>query len=164
MSWLEQFVQSTQAQTLELMSRIAHALHCLVQSGNDTTAATTGTARSLAYQFGAPPSVQEAGDRMILYPRHMTSMPAIFEATTTPAQVDPVRLDVLAELGRLASAGFYANLGESAFRVQLIGLDGRPSAPHTLPPGATVQLGCMVSEVLILPGQDGPAFYQVYVL
>ena len=164
MNWLEQFVQQSQAASNEALSRIAHALHCLVQSGNDTTAATTGTARSLAYQFGAPPSVQEAGERAILHPRHMSAMPVIFEATTTPEQIGAVRLDVLAELGRLASAGFYANLGENAFRVQLIGLDGRSSAPHTLPPGATVQLGCLVSEVLILPGEDGPAFYQVYAL
>lgn len=148
---------SPQAALSAFYERVLHGLSCILGAANDSATAATGAARSLAYQFGEPPM---PGADARLRPRAMVALPVVFEDTVTEATT----CDVLERAHRYACAGFYANLGADPFRVVLVGHDGQQTAPHTLPPGATVQLSGFVSKVVVQPVDGAPAFFQVYAL
>lgn len=132
--------------------------NCLVHIYAEVAAsrqAAQAQRRVLEFEFG----VVDVEDSARIAPRRLSSLPVIVEATTATR----VEVDVEgANQGRAVSRGFYANLGDAAFKVTLIGVGGQPSASHTVPPATTISLTCLVSRVVIDPGEDGPAFYQLY--
>lgn len=152
MNWLERFIQESQGQLVNALQQLAHGLTCLAQATGETAAGTTGTARSLAYQFGVPP---QAGAHE-LAPRTMTQLPTVYEGPTSEEK----RLDMHTDTGRYATAGFIANIGEEPFKFVLLGVDNAPSGHITMPAGASMQLPCIVSGLIVLPVDGKPAGYQ----
>ncbi|THF88461.1 hypothetical protein E7T09_04450 [Deinococcus sp. KSM4-11] len=148
---ISKFVPMLQTGLEKLEVCLAH-IYGEVKAGRE---AGQAQARILAFEFG----VVDVEDSARIAPRRLSNMPVIVETTTA------VRADIdveTANQGRAVSRGFYANLGENAFKVTLIGVGGQASAAHTVPPGTTISLTCLVSHVVIDPGPDGPAFYQLY--
>lgn len=120
-----------------------------------TREAAQAQQRALAFEFG----VVDVQDSARIAPRRLSSLPVIVEAVTDGrAEVDVEALNQ----GRAVSRGFYANLGDSAFKVTLVGLGGQASTSHTVPPSTTITLTCLISKVIIDAGTDGPATYQLY--
>jgi len=120
-----------------------------------TREATQAQQRALAFEFG----VMDVQENPRVAPRRLTQLPVIVEAVTAArAEIDVEGLNQ----GRAVSRGFYANLGDAPFKVTLIGVGGQASTSHTVPPATTISLTCLISKVIIDPGQDGPATYQVY--
>ncbi len=121
----------------------------------DVREAAQAQQRALSFEFG----VVDITDNPRIGARRLASLPVIVEASATE------RTEINVEKynqGRAVSRGFYANLGDSPFRVILVGVGGQVSAPHTLPPSTTISLTCLISKVIIDPSSDGPAVYQLY--
>lgn len=137
------------------LQKLEHCLAHIYTEVAGTRVSAQQQARTLAFEFG----VVDVEDSTRIAPRRLSSLPVIVE-TTTPDR-DTVDIEGL-NAGRCVSRGFYANLGDNAFRVTLIGIGGQASAAHTVPPGTTISLSCLVSQVIVDPGPDGPATYQLY--
>lgn len=138
---------------LDQMKHILNHIYCEVKRGAD---ASQQQARALQFEMG----VIDIEDSPRITPRRLSSLPVIVEATTAARQ----EIDVeAANQGRAVSRGFYANLGDVPFKVVLVGVGGQVSTAHTVPPGTTISLTCLVSQIIVEPGADGPAFYQIYV-
>ncbi|WP_034383192.1 hypothetical protein [Deinococcus sp. YIM 77859] len=148
---LSKFVPILQNGLEDMKNCLAH-IYAEVRAGREAAQAQK---RALDFEFG----VVDVADSARIAPRRLASLPVIVEATTgTRADIDLEQLNQ----GRAVSRGFYANLGDAAFKVTLIGLGGQASTSHTVPPATTISLTCLVSRVIIDPGPDGPAFYQLY--
>lgn len=148
---LTKFLPILQTGLDDLKNCLAH-IYAEVKASREAVQAQR---RTLDFEFGVVDMVDSAR----VAPRRLASLPVIVEATTDKrAEVD---LEA-ANQGRAVSRGFYANLGDAAFKVTLIGLGGQASTSHTVPPATTISLTCLVSRVIIDPGPDGPAFYQLY--
>lgn len=142
------------AKLAALYDRLLCAISGLGGKVDGVETGTTGTARTLAYQYGVPPMV---GGSAQLSPRSMTSLPLIFEGEAA----ERVRLDVQESAGRFAFAGYVANIGDVELRAAWLGVDGGNSGFFSLPPAATVQVPCILRGLLLEPGPDGAARYQV---
>lgn len=154
MGVLDGYGAAASAKLAELYDRLLCALGALNKGIDGVETGTTGTARTLAYQYGVPPMV---GSNAQLSPRSMTSLPLIYEGEAA----ERVRLDVQEQAGRFAFAGYVANIGDVELRAAWLGVDGGNSGFFTLPPAATVQVPCILRGLLLEPGPDGPARYQV---
>lgn len=141
------------AKFAELRDALTCRLDQLVTAAGLTSTGTTGTARTLAYQYGTPPEVGAPR----LAPRSMTALPWVIEGTTA----ERVRLDVLDQQGRYGFAGYVANIGEGEMLAAWVGVDGSTSGLFTVPPAATVQVPCIIRGVLLEPVDGEPARYQV---
>ncbi|ALW89177.1 hypothetical protein [Deinococcus actinosclerus] len=120
-----------------------------------TREATQAQQRALAFEFG----VMDVQDTSRVAPRRLTQLPVIVEAETA----DRKEIDVEGlNQGRAVSRGFYANLGDGPFKVTLMGLGGQASTSHTVPPGTTISLTCLISKVIIDVVDGEPAKYQLY--
>ncbi|MEF2280398.1 hypothetical protein V3W47_19055, partial [Deinococcus sp. YIM 134068] len=97
------------AKLAELWERLLCALHSVKDATDSVETGTTGTARTLAYQYGTPPAV---GSNAQLAPRSMTALPLIFEGELT----ERLRLDVQEVAGRFSFAGYVANIGDMPLR------------------------------------------------
>lgn len=127
----------------------------IVERLTDVATGTTGTARTLAYQYGTPPQAQSNSK---MAPRAMTALPVIQEGDV----VARVIVDVLEGYGRYAYAGYIANIGEATIKAAWMGADGGTSGFFTLPASGTVQVPCIVRGVIFEaadPNQAGQ--YQV---
>lgn len=133
--------------------RLTCALGRLVELGQQVATATTGTARTMAYQYGVPPLV---GDTR-LAPRAMTTLPAVVEGGLT----ESVTLDMFEMTGRMAQAGYIANIGDNPIYAAWIAVDGSHSGLFTLPPSTTVQLPCILKGVMFTPKDGQYGEYQV---
>ena len=144
-------IPAVQSGLLELKHILNH-VYCEVKAGRE---AGQQQARALAFEFG----VVDVQDTPRIAPRRLTNLPVIVEAETTTR----VEVDVeAANQGRAVSRGFYANLGDSPFKVTLIGVGGQASTSHTVPPDTTVSLTCLVSKVIVDTVDGQPANYQLY--
>lgn len=144
-------IPAVQSGLLELKHILNH-VYCEVKAGRE---AGQQQARALAFEFG----VVDVQDTPRIAPRRLTNLPVIVEAETTTR----VEVDVeAANQGRAVSRGFYANLGDSPFKVTLIGVGGQASTSHTVPPATTVSLTCLVSKVIVDAVDGQPANYQLY--
>lgn len=143
------------AKLAELYSQLLCALQSVVTATREVEAGTTGTARTLAYQYGVPPV---PGQRAQFAPRSMTALPWIAEGETA----EQITLDVLDSAGRYGFSGYVANIGDEPLRLAWLSVDGGNSGLFTLPPSVTVQVPCIVRGVIIEPAEDSSAArYQV---
>lgn len=90
--------------------------------------------------------------------RNVLQPPMVWEQTVTAQTVIETRHP---QGRRLIYGGFYANLGNDAFRVRLI-CPGGESPEHTVPPGTTIPISSVVQQVVILPVAGRPANFQIY--
>lgn len=124
------------------------AAHC-----RDTATAVIGMARTLAYQYGAPP---ESGT---LTPRSMTELPHAvdYDLDELPSGVRRLQLDLVEIRNRPAQAGYIANVGDVPLVVAWVGVDRTSTGMFRLPVGASLQVPCIVRGVLCesAPGESG---------
>lgn len=153
MGFLDDWQRAGSQKAGELYDRLLCALGDLARHTRDVETGTTGTARTLAYQYGSPPPVGAAR----LAPRSMTALPIIQEGPVSAGE--RVRLDLLESAGRYGYAGYLANIGEEPLSAAWLGFDGGSSGLFTVPPAVTVQVPCIIRGVLI-EGQ-GSTVYQV---
>lgn len=132
-------------------------LVCIYQAAFASWKEQQKTRQILEYQFGRVQEVA-AQDQDRIQPRAFTALPEIFEGPTDQR----VTIDLEDRLKRLASAGFYANLGDSVFKVILHGLNDK-TVEHRVMPGTTIALSAFVTAITIIPVDGEPADYQVYV-
>lgn len=125
-------------------------LSCIHQEAKSTAAAGARTAAVLEREFGAAPA-----DFPV---RRVTALPVVLEAETKTDQ--ELKLQD-ANQGAPVLRGYYANLGDAAFKVRLIGVDGLESGEHTVPAGASIEIRCALKGLRIIPTADGPAQYSV---
>lgn len=151
---LERYAQAVNSSVNEVLDRAFCALGKLVEKSGVIETGTTGTARTLAYQYGRPPEVGTPN----LAPRSMTDGPWVQEDTTTEPRVT---LDKYATLGQYAYAGYIANIGENEYRAAWLLYNGSTSGMFSLPPGATVQVPCILKGVIIETVDGQAARYQV---
>ncbi|GEM45303.1 hypothetical protein [Deinococcus cellulosilyticus] len=137
-------------------------LKCIWSSTYATWEESKKQREILEYQFGR---VEEpaAKDQGRIVPRNFTALPEIWEGpfTATP-QTPMLTINIEEKLGRLASSGFYANLGDDVFKVILHGMNDK-TVEHRVLPGTTIQLSCFIAKITIIPQDGQPADYQVYV-
>ncbi|MVN89366.1 hypothetical protein GO986_21765 [Deinococcus sp. HMF7620] len=137
------------------LGKLEHCLGHIYAEMKATRETAQAQHRALAFEFG----LVDVQDNPRIAPRRLTQLPVIVEETTAARK--EVDVEALNQ-GRAVSRGFYANLGDTAFKVTLIGVGGQPSTSHTVPPATTISLTCLVSKVIVDPGPDGPAIFQVY--
>jgi hypothetical protein len=120
-----------------------------------TRQATEETAAILKQEFGTVP--QTGG--LEFAPRSLVTLPVIAEQEVT--EQTSIDLKGLAQ-GRFISRGYYANLGDSAFKVVLVGANGQKTIAHTVPPSTTINITSYLAEILIFPADGQPAHFQVF--
>lgn len=125
-------------------------LSCIHQEAKSTAQNAGRTAAVLEREFGAAPA-----DFPV---RRVTALPVEAEGETTEDK--ELKLQD-ANQGVPVTRGYYSNLGDAAFKVRLIALDGTESSGHTVPPGASVEIRCALRGLRIIPTADGPAQYSV---
>lgn len=112
--------------------------------------------RTLEYEYGVPPA--DITDARIA-PRRLSRLPTVLEGETSVN----LALDLEnACQGRVPSAGFYANLGATEFKVVLVGVGGDTTAEHTIKAGTSIAITSFVAKLTIVPQGGQPAKYQVY--
>ncbi len=125
-------------------------LSCIHQEAKSTAQGAARTAAVLEREFGTAPADFPA--------RRITALPVVLEAAATAPQ--ELKLQD-ANQGVPVLRGFYANMGDAAFKVRLIAVDGTESGEHTVPPNASIEIRCALRGLRIIPGADGPAQYSV---
>lgn len=137
------------------MAELKNILCHIWNENKATREAAQLQARTMQFEFG----VVDVFDNPQIAPRRLSALPVIVEDSAA----ERVTVDVQAiNQGRAVSRGFYANLGDAAFKVTLIGVGGQASTTHTLPPATTISLTCLISQVIIDPVDGSPANYQLY--
>lgn len=141
MGFLDDWQRAGGAKLEQLYDQLLCSLRDLTRHTRDVETGTTGTARTLAYQYGTPPATGTAR----LAPRSMTALPLVAEGELSGQRVT---LDLLEQQGRYGYAGYVANIGDDPIKAAWVGVDGANSGFFTLPPSATVQVPCIVRAVM----------------
>lgn len=154
---LEAYARAAGVAAHDVVERVLCALDKIRGHAGVIETGTTGTARTLAYQYGTPPQSGTPG----FAPRSMTDGPYVREAQDGDDQDQHIRLDVYQEESRYAFGGYLANIGDSKFRAAWLLANGSTSGMFTVPPSATVQVPCIVRGVLVERVDGEFAGYQV---
>lgn len=131
----------------------------------------TRTRRANEAQFGRPPMGQwnphtgQFEEEPRFAPRALVSAPAFFEpelrAEEAAAWKIRAELDLEGRLGRCPSSGFYANIGDSEFKVVLFYADKSATPLHSVPPGVSIPITGYVEKIAVYAKDGETPRYQV---